>query len=153
MGFEPCSGKEGYQGELLWLKGTLDAQRLASGLLAMARAPGLTPLMRPYHRRSKVCALFAKLAQQVAKGLEVYEYAPWGAYKRRAAKYAAELAAIKGQVWKASWSSREQKESLSFVLPGYTHRCLGAPPSRRSARLGAALRGHRSRAAVLWRFR
>ena len=135
---------------LLGLRGTAHAERLVSGLVAMIRAPGLAPFMRPFHRRSKTLQAFGKLAEEVAKGLDTTPSSPL------VAAYIKEMSAAKSQIYNISHASgaeaQSQKESLCSVVSSLDSRASGVAPARRATQLGKALRGSRSRATVLWRF-
>ena len=134
----------GCSGALKLLHGTPHAQALASGLAAMASAPGLAPTLRPFHRRSKASAFFARRARRIADALHT-TVAP-EVVKRcmdqlRQAKTRVEGAA------KANESA-----GLAFVLPEYAALGAGELPSRRAQLLRKGVRARSASAAVLWRF-
>lgn len=131
---------------LRMLSGLPHAQKLVSGLTAMARAPGLSSFLRP--KQSKDCAFFAAIAKQVATALNT---AP---EPKVLEQYAAELKAAKAQISKTSQLkvSAEEKGGLAFVVPDFANLGAGALPWMRPKRIGAALRSHSAKSAVLWRF-
>ena len=126
--------------ELRMLSGTPHAQKLVSGLAAMAS------FLRP--KQSKDCAFFAALAKQVATALNT------ATEPTVLMRYAAELKAAKAQISQTSKLkvSAEKKGGLAFVVPDFHNLGAGALPWKRSKRIGAALRKRSATSAVLWRF-
>lgn len=137
---------ERYDGPLLLLSGTPHAQRLVSGLHAMAKAPGLAPFMRPFHRRTKGLLFFAEHVKNIAKALQT------AVDPTMAATYAQELTATKSSIYETSRQSGGLKDSLAFITPGFVSLGAGALPSARQKQVYKALRARRASAAVLWRF-
>jgi|EP01047_Picozoa_sp_COSAG01_P024511 hypothetical protein len=73
-------------GALESLRGTPHAQTLASGLVAMARAPGLARTLRPFHRHSRASAFFTRRARRIGAALGMVAAEP-----EAVARYTAEL--------------------------------------------------------------